>query len=121
MKKYFEKYGEPGVAFKMIRRDLKGAQEEVENGQKSGNGNGNGERVNQPDITNLRNASDTTFMDAYEERVKGTVPDKLANVVAKVTDLAESLDINIDEFLQLIERYCSLKNSQSNKRANRYL
>ena len=111
MKKYFEKYGEPEVAFNMIKKDLKGAMKAVESGEK----------IEHTDLAHLKNASDSTFMNAYEEHVKGSIPDKLAAVVAKVTDLAESLDINLEDFLGLIERYCSLKNPQSNRKVVRYL
>lgn len=102
MKKYFEKYGKPKFAFEMIKEELKVAEKALKK-----------EKMPSADISTIKSASDGDFITMYEEHIKGTFPNELAEAVIKITDLADSYNFNLPDYIEVVNRYCVLKNPQS--------
>jgi hypothetical protein len=100
MQKYFEKYGKPRHAFEMIESELKAAKKALKKGE-----------MPETDIATLKSASDSDFTVLYEEQVKGTFPNELAEAIVKIVDFADSYGFNLIDYVEVVSRYCALKSS----------
>lgn len=117
MNRYFEKYGKPKYAFKMIYSELYDACRALKK-----------EKDKTPWVLNktqVANMSDVEFQTWYEETVDGCFANELAEAVTKIVDLADSYDYCLPDYVDLVNRYCLLKNPpvvpSSPKVAIRYL
>jgi len=102
MDKYFDKYGKPKYAFKMIHSELKDAAWTLKKG-----------KMPSGDISSIKNANDSDFITLYEDQIDVTFPNELAEAVIKIVDLADSYGFNLADYIDVVNRYCMLKNSQS--------